>query len=108
MGVVHHWGGFTTPYSEYRDEVEQLRTWIEKRRKWINENLDKLDLAQNEFVNGWWLGKNYVWSYPYRAKWHKNSHGWWYGDESGWYAKNTSYVIDGVKYTFDAKGYLVE
>ncbi len=65
-------------------------------------------LARNEFVNGWWLGKNYVWSYPYRAKWHRNSRGWWYGDESDWYAKNASYVIDGVKYTFDAKGYLVE
>ena len=119
-------GYYLTDTGEW-DEKPAAAGWKQDKKGWwysvsgsyVRSTWNKIDgvwyyfkasgyLAQNEFVNGWWLGKNYVWSYPYRAKWHRNSRGWWYGDESGWYAKNASYVIDGVKYTFDAKGYLVE
>jgi len=61
--------------------------------------------AANQFVKGWWIGKNCICSYRYQSKWKKNSVGWWYGDASGWYAKNATYTIDGRAYSFDAKGY---
>ncbi|MCR5213363.1 MAG: hypothetical protein K6E10_03035, partial [Eubacterium sp.] len=31
---------------------------------------------------------------------------WWYGDDTGWYAKNAWYKIDGKFYHFDSSGYL--
>ena len=61
--------------------------------------------AQNEFVKGYWIGGNCVQSDPVKYGWHKTAKGWWYGVSGGWYAKNATYVIDGVKYTFDANGY---
>ena len=65
--------------------------------------------VQGEYVQGWWLDKKSCRQvYPYMAAWHKNIRGWWYGDSSGWYAKKGTYIIDGVRYTFDAEGYLAE
>ena len=65
--------------------------------------------AEGAFVQGWWLDFGSCrQTWPYQASWHKNSKGWWYGDESGWYAKKNTYTIDGVKYTFDAEGYWKE
>ena len=64
--------------------------------------------AQGEFIQGWWLNaKSCCCTYPYRARWHKNSRGWWYGDGSGWYAKHGRQTIDGVKYRFDVNGYYI-
>ena len=37
----------------------------------------------------------------------QNAYGWWFGDDSGWYAKSCTIRIDDVMYTFNAKGYLV-
>ena len=65
-------------------------------------------MATSCWVKGYWIGASGVWSYPYKGGWHKTSKGWWYGDTSGWYAKNEKVKIDGVEYTFDKKGYLVE
>ncbi len=63
-------------------------------------------LAMGEYVKGWWLDtKTGACTWPYKASWHKDSKGWWYGDASGWYARNESFIIDGKKYSFDAKGY---
>ena len=42
------------------------------------------------------------------GKWKKDSRGWRYVDTTGWYAKSATYVIDGIKCRFDAKGYLIE
>jgi len=64
-------------------------------------------MAESEWRQGFWLGKNGSWSYIPRASWRRNSKGWWYEDTSGWYAVNSTYIIDGVSYTFDAKGYCV-
>ena len=63
--------------------------------------------AQNEFVRGWWIGKNCVQSDPVKCSWHKTAKGWWYGAKS-WYAKGRTYVIDGVEYAFDKVGYNIE
>ena len=65
-------------------------------------------MAANEWVKGyWWLNKDGTWTYKYKGSWKKSGGKWWFGDTSGWYAKNTTITIDGKKYTFDAKGYLV-
>ena len=62
-------------------------------------------MAAKEWCNGWWLNTDGTWTYPYKASWKSNSIGWWYEDTSGWYAKNTTYIIDGKSYTFNASGY---
>ena len=63
-------------------------------------------MAAKEWCNGYWLNANGSWTYPYKATWRKNAKGWWFGDESGWYAKNCTIRIDDKNYTFDATGYL--
>ena len=62
-------------------------------------------MAKSEWVSGRWIGANGVWSYKPRGSWHKNSKGKWFGDTSGWYAKNQTQKIDGKLYTFDKNGY---
>ena len=63
-------------------------------------------MAAKEYCKGYWLNKDGAWTYEYKASWKKNNTGWWYGDVSGWYAKNETIIIDGVSYSFDADGYL--
>ncbi len=64
-------------------------------------------MAANEWVKGYyWINKDGTWTYKYKASWKKSGSKWWFGDTSGWYAKNTTITIDGKKYTFDAKGYM--
>ena len=65
-------------------------------------------MAAYEWCKGWWLNRNGVWTYPYKASWKKDSRGWWYGDTSGWFARNTTITIDGKQYSFDSRGYLIE
>ena len=63
-------------------------------------------MASNEYVDGYWFNRNGSWTYPHRATWRGGEGRWWYGDDSGWYAKNATYKINGVDYIFDASGYL--
>ena len=60
--------------------------------------------AQSEFVQGYWVNKNYIQSDPVKYTWHQDSKGWWFGAKN-WYAKSATYVIDGVSYKFNAAGY---
>ena len=62
-------------------------------------------MAANEYCQGYWLGSNGKWTYQYKATWRKDRKGWRYGDSTGWYAKNESFMIDGKVYYFDADGY---
>ena len=64
--------------------------------------------AANEWVDGYWLGADGYWTYPYRAQWYKDSVGWYYMDSSGYYEKNCAVIIDSKTYWFDEKGYLIE
>ena len=64
-------------------------------------------MAASEYWDGWWLNADGTWTYPYQAHWEEDMHGWYYMDTSGWYAKNATYMIDGVSYTFNAQGYRV-
>ncbi|MBO4235302.1 MAG: hypothetical protein J5928_02500 [Firmicutes bacterium] len=63
-------------------------------------------MAANEYVGGYWLNPSGSWTYQHRASWHKSGDRWWYGDTSGWYARNATYKIDGVYYGFDAEGWM--
>ena len=65
-------------------------------------------MAAKEWCNGYWLNASGSWTYPYKASWKTNAKGKWFGDTSGWYAKNCSIVIDDVSCTFDANGYLIQ
>jgi len=64
-------------------------------------------MASNEYYYGYWLNNNGSWTYEYRASWKKNNNGWWYGDDSGWYARKCWLKIDGNWYYFDSNGYMV-
>ncbi|MBP5254127.1 MAG: hypothetical protein J6Z23_01920 [Lachnospiraceae bacterium] len=64
-------------------------------------------MAHSEYYDGLWLNADGSQTYPYQAQWKENSKGWWYGDASGWYAKNGTYKIDGKSYTFDKNGYWI-
>ena len=54
-----------------------------------------------------WTNKNGVVDMKKSYSWHKDKTGQWFGDKT-WYAKSTTYTIDGKKYKFNAKGYLVK
>lgn len=65
-------------------------------------------MAANEWVKGYyWINKDGTWTYKYKASWKKSGKKWWFGDTSGWYARNTTITIDGKKYTFDKSGWMV-
>ena len=81
--------------------------------KWINGYYYYFDPESGLMrSNGWWdsykLEANGTWIYKYKARWRKNSKGWWYEDTSGWCPKDTTINIEGVAYSFDAEGYLIE
>ena len=95
--------------------------WYEDESGWYPRNRwQKIDgkwyyfksdgyAAAGEYVQGWWLNaKTCQCTYPYRAKWHRNQNGWWYGDASGWYARNGIIIINGTDYSFDRRGYLID
>ena len=64
-------------------------------------------MASNEWAKGSWFNKSGTCTYKYKASWKKDKNGWWFGDTSGWYAKNGWQKIDNKWYYFDAKGYIV-
>ncbi|MBR6172807.1 MAG: hypothetical protein IKQ49_06505 [Eubacterium sp.] len=89
-----------------RDGEYLKDTWQKIDGRWYYFKKDGY-MAQNEYVQGYWLGNSGAWTYRYKASWKKDKTGWYYSDPAGWYAKNRSFTIDGKKYTFDAKGYCV-
>ena len=64
-------------------------------------------MVSGEWISGYWLDKSGAWTYQRRASWRKDSTGWWYGDGK-WYAKDQWQKIDGIRYSFDKKGYLIK
>lgn len=62
-------------------------------------------MASNEYCEGYFLNPDGKWTYKFKATWHKNGTGWWFGDDNGWYAKNRSLTINDKVYIFDASGY---
>ena len=92
--------------------------WIVDTRGWYPKNQwQKIDgvwyyfksdgyMAAKEWCNGYWLNKDGSWTYKRKAKWRKDSVGWWFGNAK-WYAKKQWQKIDGKWYYFNAKGYMV-
>ena len=78
--------------------------WITVGGKWYYLKSSGA-MAANEYCGGYWLNDDGTWTYTYKASWRKNSTGWWYGDNSGWYAKNQTLKIDDKNYNFNANGY---
>ena len=65
-------------------------------------------MASNEWVYGyWWLSSDGVWVYKYQGFWRMSGDRWWFGDSSGWYAKDETITINGTAYTFDSSGWLL-
>ncbi len=94
--------------------------WYEDTSGWYPKNeWQKIDgvwyffkadgyMASEEWVKGcYWLNKNGAWTYKNKASWKKDKTGWWFGDTSGWYAKKRWQTINGKRYYFNARGYLV-
>ncbi len=80
--------------------------WIKDAAGWWYQFEDG-SYAQNEWIEGYWCGADGYNTYAGVGSWGQDSTGWWYGDTSGWYAANETVKIDGVEYTFDDRGYLV-
>lgn len=78
--------------------------WLNYKGDWYY--IRECYMVNGEWVDGYWLSKNGIWEYKPRASWKKNKKGWWYGDTSGWYAKNIWQTIDGKRYYFNEEGYL--
>ena len=94
--------------SKNRDNYGKMcRGWTKVNGIWYYLRKDGT-LASNEWYRGYWASKDGSWKYQPKGSWKKDKNGWWFGDTSGWYAKNQSMKIDGVLYTFDAEGYLVD
>ena len=62
------------------------------------------ELQKECFWDGYWLDSDGACTSPYKAGWNGGAGNWWYGDDSGWYAKSCWLKIDGEYYYFDAKG----
>ena len=63
-------------------------------------------MASQEWIGGYWLDEDGACRYEGVASWRKNSTGWWYGDNLGWYAQSQWQKIDGTWYYFKSSGYL--
>ena len=83
-----------------------VKGWVKDGNNWYYMKSNGA-MAAGEWCEGYWLNANGTWTYPHKATWRKTNNKWWFGDDSGWYAKSETLTIDGKSYTFDAKGYLV-
>ena len=63
-------------------------------------------MAYGEWYDGYWLDSNGAWTYPGYGTWRVNSKGWWFGDDTGWYATGWQ-KINGCWYYFDSNGYML-
>ena len=81
--------------------------WLKVGNSWYYFKPDCV-MAAGEWYDGYWLNANGTWTYQPKGSWKMSNQRWWFGDTSGWYAKNETLKINGVEYTFDAAGYLVE
>ena len=95
-----------TWYYLNKENGAMVTGWLKDGNNWYYLKSNGA-MAAGEWCEGYWLNANGTWTYPHKATWRKTNNKWWFGDDSGWYAKSETLTIDGKSYTFDAKGYLV-
>ena len=68
---------------------------------------DSCDMAESEWIGGYWLSGNGKWTYAATGSWKQNTSNktWWFEDTSGWYPKSEVVQIDNVRYFFNPDGY---
>ena len=103
--MVTGWKAAGGKWYYFSDNGDMKTGWVGIDGDWYFFKSDG-SMARSEYCDGYWLNSDGTWTYEYVAQWYKNSNGYWYGDESGWYAKDQTYIIDGVSYDFDGNGYL--
>lgn len=64
-------------------------------------------MASAEYVGGLAIDASGKQTYAKKASWESTSKGKRYKDETGWYPKNRSLIIDRVEYEFDKNGYVI-
>ena len=79
--------------------------WQEIGGTWYYFDNNTGAMAYYEWREGYWLDGDGAWRYKYIGSWHKSGSRWWFGDSSGWSAKNTDQWIDGKKYHFNSRGW---
>lgn len=80
--------------------------WEKINHKWYYFKPDGY-MAENEWYNGYWFNSDGAWTYAPKLSWHRDSHGWWVQDSSGWYPRSKWQKIDGYWYYFNSSGYMV-
>lgn len=93
--------------------------WMTNEKNWYPTDMwEKIDhkwyyfkpdgyMAENEWYNGYWFNSDGAWTYAPKLSWHRDSHGWWVQDTSGWYPRSKWQKIDGYWYYFNSSGYMV-
>jgi len=61
---------------------------------------------RNEWWGNRWYNADGTQTYAPLGSWKHNAKGYWFGDTSGWYAKNCWQKINGKSYYFAADGYM--
>ncbi len=84
----------------------------EEQKETTDTNEDKSSTSSNSYQNEWvdhqWYDANGNATYKYKGYWKKNSIGWWFEDEKGWYPQDQWQKIDGKWYFFDTIGYMAQ
>ncbi len=78
--------------------------WHVINSSWYYVNNDGT-IASNEFIDGYWLNSDGIWTDPTYYVWAENSTGWWF-EGGGWYPVSEWYKINGSWYYFDESGYM--
>ena len=97
-----------TPNSETAITEDTFYTYsYVKETKKDSEKGSEYDY-KNEWVDHQWYDSNGNATYKYKGYWKKNSTGWWFEDEKGWYPQDQWQKIDGKWYFFDTIGYMAQ
>ena len=94
-------------YYYFNEKGQMLTGWQEIDDATYYFRADGSNVTE-EWVDGRWLEKNGRQIYEPKAEFREDEKGKWFGDDTGWFAKNQKLIIDGVEYEFDKKGYLVQ
>ncbi|WP_185752298.1 MBL fold metallo-hydrolase [Butyrivibrio sp. AE2032] len=105
--MVTGWKAIKGKWYYFNENGDMVTGWKEIKGEWYYLKPDG-SMAAREYCEGYWLNADGTWTYPHKGTWRKTNGQWWFGDDSGWYAKNETVRIDGKDYAFDKKGYLVE